>query len=94
MFGWMKRMDRHSRLLVRMADAVDADIAAEAAAGFGHSDSLRSMMIRCTDCQQAEACEKWLVKHENGAKAAPEFCLNGSTLKRLQRETATDMKSR
>ncbi|WP_461473867.1 DUF6455 family protein [Pararhodobacter sp.] len=80
MFGWIARSDRHSALFSRMARIVGVDLARDLEKGIGHADSLRSLMIRCTDCQNADACQSWLDRHADGAAVPPDFCLNRKAL--------------
>ncbi|MGI9401090.1 MAG: DUF6455 family protein [Rhizobiaceae bacterium] len=46
-------------------------------------DEIRRAMSRCTSCQNAEGCSKWLEEAETGS-APPEFCANASYIERLQ----------
>lgn len=87
MFGWLKRMDRHSKLVIRMADTVGADLGREASVGLGHSDGLRSLMIRCTDCKSADECGEWLDANHQGAASPPKFCRNGKAIMKLREST-------
>ena len=83
MFGWLKRMDRHSELLTHMAEAVNADLEKTVEMSSGGADSLRSLMIRCTDCKNADTCSDWLEDNQSGANSAPDFCLNREALAQL-----------
>ena len=85
MFGWLKRIDRHSELFTHMATAVNADLGKTTGLSSGGADSLRSLMIRCCDCKNADACGDWLTTHQTGATSAPEFCLNSDALAQLSK---------
>lgn len=85
MFGWLKRIDRHSELFTQMATAVNADLGKMTGLSSGGADSLRSLMIRCSDCKNADSCGNWLASHQSGATSAPEFCLNRDALAQLSK---------
>jgi hypothetical protein len=76
-------MDRHSELFTHMAAAVNADLGKTTELSSGGADSLRSLMIRCSDCKNADTCSEWLDANRDGAPSAPDFCLNKESLNKL-----------
>lgn len=77
MFG-MNKLDRHSDLVSRMAEATGADFATAITEGVLSPNGLRSVVLRCTACDHVAECEHWLAEAEPGA-AAPEFCASRAT---------------
>jgi hypothetical protein len=80
------RFDRHDRLMGRMADTLGVDLAEEAMHGRLGPEDLRSLLVRCTGCGQASACEGWLDAQSGQASLAPDYCRNKDQLERLARD--------
>ena len=81
--GLFSRLDRHARLVERMADTLGVDLAGETMRGRIAPQDLRSALVRCTGCRRANACCTWLDAHPDGASAAPDYCCNKGQLERL-----------
>jgi hypothetical protein len=77
------KIDRHADLVSRMADTVGADLADAAMTGLVQPGEMRSAVMRCTACDEVEACEHWLADHADGAAATPDYCRNKAVLDRL-----------
>lgn len=50
------RLDRHARLMDRMADTLGLDLAEESMAGRLTPEDYRSAVFRCTGCTRPEEC--------------------------------------
>ena len=83
--GLFKRIDRHAALVGRMADTLQIDLAKAAQTGVVPEQSLRSVVLNCTGCQETGACEGWLDAHESAAET-PAYCRNKSLFDRLAAE--------
>ncbi len=83
--GLLARIDRHARLVDRMADALGVDLGEEAMMGRMRPEDLRSAVLRCTGCSHVDACDTWLTAHPDGATAAPDYCRNKQQLERVGR---------
>jgi len=49
-------------------------------------EALRSVVLRCTGCARAGACESWLAAHDT-ATETPSYCENKPLLDRLAAQT-------
>ncbi len=76
------RIDRHARLVERMADTVGVDLAEESLRGRMPPQEYRAAVLRCTGCSQVDACCSWLEAHPDGAVAPPDYCRNKITFER------------
>lgn len=81
----LEKLDQHSELFARMADAVQADLGGALIEGRLDGSQLRGAVLRCTSCTDVEQCRDWLVAKGAGAVAAPEYCRNRQLLGRLAR---------
>ncbi len=79
------RIDRHARLVGRMAGTLGIDLTQAAMAGEMPPEALRSAVLRCTGCERAGACESWLAVHDSAAET-PAYCRNKSLFDRLAAE--------
>jgi hypothetical protein len=72
-----------------LADAVEADFGDALIDGRLAPEALRTALLRCTRCEQADFCESWLdvteARKQGGAPAprAPDFCANIDLMDRL-----------
>lgn len=78
----MQRLSRHSALMRRMAETVQADVGEGLIQGRLTGEELRSAVLGCTTCD-AETCEAWLDTHAQAA-TPPSFCRNRDLLTRLR----------
>ncbi len=77
------RLNRHSRLMSRMADALGVDLGDAVSRGDLKPDELRSAVLRCTGCINPGDCEKRLDREQVGS-AAPEYCRNKMLMESLR----------
>jgi hypothetical protein len=78
------RIDRHTALVHKMSDTVGADLGDALLSGDLSGEALRSAVLRCTSCESADDCERWLEDHaESGSDSPPEYCLNRELFQRL-----------
>lgn len=80
---WMDRFDKHASLVNRMAGTLGVDLAEEMLRGSLPPQDLRSTVLNCMGCKEAEACGAWLDANAAGAEAAPGFCRNRERLQAL-----------
>lgn len=71
-----ERLEKHERLVSRMADTLGLDLIAEVQRGNLAPSELRNRVFRCVGCDCAEACSEWIEAHSNGADTAPTYCRN------------------
>ena len=81
--SFFTKVDRHSALVGRMADALGADLAGASASGAVPETALRSAVYNCMSCDEPEACEHWLEDSAAGSAATPDYCRNKALLERL-----------
>lgn len=81
MFGFEK-LDRHGDLSDRMARTVGVDLAGAMLAGRVSPFGLRSVVVRCMSCTEADRCEAWLATTPE-APEAPGYCRNRGLLGEL-----------
>lgn len=84
--SFLKKVDRHSALVGRMAETLGADVVGAAMNGAVPETVLRSAVYNCMRCDAPEACEHWLEDHAEGAEVAPDYCRNKALLERLKGE--------
>jgi hypothetical protein len=78
----MQRLSRHSALMRRMAETVQADVGEGLVQGRLTGEELRGAVLGCTTCD-AETCEAWLDTHPDPPEP-PAFCRNRDLLMRLR----------
>lgn len=75
------KLDRHAALMNRMADTVGVDLGEALVEGRLSGEGLRSAILRCTACDNPEACDHWLADRAPGsAEDTPEYCRNRALL--------------
>jgi hypothetical protein len=79
----LSKLDRHERLVERMAEAQGVDIGEAMMRGELGANEFRGAVYRCTACTAADSCEHWLADHEDGA-GVPEYCRNKAMMERLR----------
>jgi len=72
-----ERLEKHERLVNKMADTLGVDLVEEVQRGNLAPSELRNRVFRCVGCDSADACADWLRAHPDGTDGAPEFCRNG-----------------
>lgn len=75
MFGFFKKVDKHASLMGNMAGRVGLDLGDEVAEGHLSANKYRETVMRCTQCDSVEDCQKWLKAHDS-ADSAPGYCRN------------------
>ena len=83
MFGF-KKIDEHTDLVCRMADALGVDLTAEMQAGRMAPEEFRATVIRCVGCTGADDCSHFLSTHPDGAEKTPDYCRNKDLLETLR----------
>lgn len=78
----ISRLDRHSRLVSRMADALGVDMEESMMRGELRPEELRSAVFRCTGCINPSDCEKRL-DCQQVSDATPDYCRNKSLMESL-----------
>jgi hypothetical protein len=78
-----RKLARHAQLVNRMAATVGADLPDALADGRITGEAMRTTVLRCTACDDPEACAHWLEAHTDGAEAAPSYCRNAAFLAAL-----------
>jgi hypothetical protein len=83
--SFTSRIDRHARLMDRMAASLGVDLTEAALRGRLPAPDLRGLTMNCMSCRETGACEEFLAEAEagGGAFAAPPYCRNRETLNRL-----------
>ena len=79
----MSRLDRHDKLMTRMADRLGVDFAEAFYCGKIGPQSLRNAHFACVSCRESAACAEWLADTSAGAEAAPDYCRNKDLFARL-----------
>jgi len=82
-----KKLDRHARLVERMASAQGIDLDEALQRAELQSGELRAGVYRCVGCENVGTCEHWLAEHRDGADAAPDYCRNSALFKSLTQKT-------
>lgn len=75
MFGFFKKVDKHSELMGAMSDRVGIDLGAEVADGHISETKYRQALMRCTQCEAVGECQGFL-KETDHADEAPGYCRN------------------
>ncbi|MGC9368751.1 MAG: DUF6455 family protein [Paracoccaceae bacterium] len=75
MIGFFKKIDRHSELMSGMAERVGVDLGEEVAERHIRAQDYRDALVRCTHCDNVEACVEWQ-KENAHADVAPPYCRN------------------
>jgi uncharacterized protein DUF6455 len=73
----------HTRLMVRMGQALGVDLVAAHDAGDLTQSEWASMVQSCRGCEWGGQCHDWLDTHQ-AADLAPEPCPNRAVLERLK----------
>lgn len=81
----ISRYDRHVRLISRMARALGFDLAEAVSSGRMSPEGYRERVMRCSNCKDADACERLLDASEDGLDAAPAYCRNRDDFDALAR---------
>ena len=84
MMSGKSTLKTHADLVDRMADAVGVDLEQAMMEGRMSFDQLGDAVLACTGCSNPEECERWLDQHAEGADAAPGYCRNRDTFRRLR----------
>ena len=79
----VSRLDRHSRLVGRMADALDVDLEEKMMRGEMRPEEMRSAVLRCVGCSDPGDCT---AKLDDGliADEAPVYCRNQALMAQLR----------
>ena len=80
--SFLSRLDRHARLVERMADTLGIDLAEKMMMGQLPPEQYRAAAIRCTGCTETDACASWVDAHPEGAALAPDYCRNKAQFER------------
>ncbi|MDJ0629401.1 MAG: DUF6455 family protein [Rhodobacter sp.] len=81
--SFLEKIERHADLFRRMADTVEADLGEAAMEGRLTEAALRSAIVSCVGCKDAEACGDWLDAQSEGAAKTPGYCRNTALFERL-----------
>lgn len=76
---FMSKLDRHEKLMSRLADRNSADLELALQSGVIAPEEYRSAVFKCSSCTNPEACEARL---DAGDSGIPEFCRNTQMLER------------
>jgi len=79
--NFFERIDRHSELFQRMAEASGTDLADAVAFGRLNPNELSGAVWSCLACSKPDECREWLDTHETGSP--PSYCRNRNLLTRL-----------
>lgn len=82
--GLLKRLDRHTELMEKMAETLDVDLASALVEGRLPASGLRDAMLACVCCDGVDECPGWLADNAQGAAQAPTYCRNGALFDRLR----------
>lgn len=74
------KLERHERLMSRMADANGADLSLAGQVGLVSPEEVFAATQACTGCGSVVACETHL---DTGLKGLPDYCRNKEMLVRL-----------
>lgn len=80
---FFERIDRHTGLFQRMAEATGADLRDAIVDGRLSAHQLPGAILSCTACTAVEQCQSWLDAQSGGSAAAPDYCRNRDLLARL-----------
>ena len=84
----LKKIDRHSGLMQRMAETRGADLGEALLDGQVTAAELRGAVLRCMLCEEPDDCEARLAEAlESGAHIeVPEYCRNRALMVRIARD--------
>ncbi|MDP1670192.1 DUF6455 family protein [Phaeovulum sp.] len=84
-----RTLHRHAALLSRMAESLGLDLSEALMQGVLAGEDWRNAVLRCTSCEDPEACLAWLAGFDSAAPlpTAPEMCRNAGLFDTLRRET-------
>ncbi len=77
-------LDKHARLVSRMAEALGIDLDEAAMRGLLPQSELSDAVLRCTGCTNPDQCAHWLDDHADGASDTPGICRNSELFKTLK----------
>ncbi|MGG7645571.1 DUF6455 family protein [Rhodovulum sp. YNF3179] len=80
----LSKLDRHEKLVDRMAETQGIDIGEEMMRGHLSANDLRSAVFSCTACTHADDCVHWLEDHKDGASQTPDYCRNAGLFRALR----------
>ena len=80
------RLERHSRLMDRMADRNGADLDLALQSGAVSPGEVRAAVLACTGCTDPENCEDRL---DAGVPGLPDYCRNADMIRSLARVMGT-----
>ncbi len=78
--SFFSRLDRHARLMDRMADRNGADLELALQCGVLSPGELRAAVLSCSSCTLPDACEARL---NDGTAGVPEYCRNGDMIRSI-----------
>ncbi|MXQ08670.1 hypothetical protein GQ651_12510 [Alphaproteobacteria bacterium GH1-50] len=78
----LTRLERHERLLDRMADRNGADLDLALQSGAISPGEVRAAVLACTGCTDPEGCEARLDRGETGL---PDYCRNADLVRSVAR---------
>ena len=78
-------LKRHAGLVDSMADTVGVDLEQAMLEGRLSVDQLSDVVLTCTGCSEAEACERWLAMQKETVSETPDYCRNTETFQRLSK---------
>lgn len=81
--SYIDKLERHERLMTRMADRNGADVLLAAQIGLVTPEELFAATQSCTSCSAVEACETHL---DAGDAGLPDYCRNKDMILRLAGE--------
>ncbi len=77
-------LDKHARLVSRMAEALGIDLDEAAMRGVLPRSELTDAVLRCTGCTNPDQCARWLDESAGDAGDSPAFCRNSDLFKTLR----------
>lgn len=81
--SYIDKLERHERLMTRMADRNGADVFLAEQVGLVSPEEVYDATLACTGCAAVETCETHL---DAGAPGIPDYCRNGEMIRRLAGE--------
>lgn len=85
LFSSLLNLSKHADQSSEMMGVVGVDLGAIPDDQKGQV--FRNIALRCSQCEQPEACEGWMANHPT-ADAPPSYCRNSELFARLVGETA------
>jgi hypothetical protein len=81
-------LDKHARLVSRMAEALGIDLDEAAMRGVLPQSELTDAVLRCTGCTNPDQCARWLDESTGestgDADDSPAFCRNSDLFRTLK----------